>query len=88
MAEQDTELEQTPGLVRALRVLRERWTLIALCGIVAAGTAYAYVEHKQNVYTATASLQFTTNSLPDQVAGVGGARRSIPKAKRPRTSNS
>ena len=82
MVEQDTELEETPGLVRVLRVLRERWLVIALCALVAAGAASAYVEHKQNVYTATASLQFTTNSLPDQVAGVGGGQALDPEGEK------
>jgi succinoglycan biosynthesis transport protein ExoP len=82
MPEQDPELTETPGLVRALRVLRERWLLIALCGVVAAGAAFAYVEHKPNQYTATASLQFTTNSLPSQVAGVGGGQSLDPEGEK------
>jgi succinoglycan biosynthesis transport protein ExoP len=82
MVEQDTELEETPGLVRVLRVLRERWLVIALCGVIAAVAAFAYVEHKPNVYTATASLQFTTNSLPDQVAGVGGGGSLDPEGEK------
>src|ERR1035437_6296653 len=83
MPEQDPELTETPGLVRALRVLRERWLLIALCGVVAAGAAFAYVEHKPNQYTATAALQFTTNSLPSQVAGVGGGQSFDPEGEKP-----
>jgi succinoglycan biosynthesis transport protein ExoP len=82
MAEQDTELAETPGLVRALRVLRERWPVILLCGLVAAVVAFVYVEHKHNVYTATASLQFTTNSLPDEVAGVGGGASLDPEGEK------
>jgi non-specific protein-tyrosine kinase len=82
MAEQDNELADTPGLVRALRVLRERWPVIVLCAVVAAGAAFVYVEHKPNVYTATASLQFTTNSLPSEVAGVGGGGSIDPEGEK------
>jgi succinoglycan biosynthesis transport protein ExoP len=82
MAERDTEPTETPGLVRALRVVRERWLVIALCAIVAAGAAFAYVEHKANQYTATASLQFTANSLPSQVAGVGGGQSLDPEGEK------
>ncbi len=71
MPERDSETAETPGLVRALQVLRERWLVIALCALVSLVVAVAYVEHKPDQYTATASLQFTTNSLPSQVAGVG-----------------
>jgi polysaccharide biosynthesis transport protein len=82
MAEQTTTLEETPGLIRTLRVLRERWLVIAICAIVAAGVALAYAEHKPNQYTATSSLQFTTNSLPDQVAGVAGGGSIDPEGEK------
>lgn len=76
------DLAETPGLVRVLRVLAERWVVIALCALVAAAVAFAYVEHKPSEYTATASLQFTTNSLPDQVAGVGGSQALDPEGEK------
>lgn len=82
MAEQEAESAETPGVVRALRVLRERWPVIVLCAVVAAGAAFVYVEHKPNVYSATASLQFTTNSLSNQVAGVGGGGSIDPEGEK------
>jgi len=82
MAERDSELADTPGLVRALRVLRERWWVVALCAIVSFGAAVAYVGRKPNQYTATASLQFTTNSLPSQVAGVGSGQSLDPEGEK------
>jgi len=63
---------EVPGLVRALRVLRERWWVIALCPIVTLAVALVYLERQPKEYTATAKLQFVSNSLPSQVAGVGG----------------
>lgn len=75
-------MPETPGLVHVLRVLAERWLIIVLCGTVAAAAALAYVEHKPNEYTATSSLQFTANSLPDQVAGVGGSQTLDPEGEK------
>ncbi|HXB64352.1 MAG TPA: GNVR domain-containing protein [Solirubrobacteraceae bacterium] len=63
---------ETPGLVRALRVLRERWWVVVLCPLVALAVALVYVERQPKQYTATAKLQFISNSLPSQVAGVAG----------------
>jgi capsular exopolysaccharide synthesis family protein len=74
MPERDSEPADTPGLVQALHVLRERWWVIALCALVSVVAAVVYVERKPNQYTATASLQFTTNSIPSQLAGVGSGQ--------------
>jgi succinoglycan biosynthesis transport protein ExoP len=63
---------EVPGLVRALRVLRERWWVVALCPLVTLAVALVYLERKPKEYTATAKLQFVNNSLPSQVAGVPG----------------
>jgi capsular exopolysaccharide synthesis family protein len=82
MPERDSEITETPGLVRALRVLRERWLVIVLCTLVSLAAAVAYVEHKPNQYTATASLQFTTNSVPSQVAGVGNGQSLDPEGEK------
>ncbi len=82
MPERDSETTETPGLVRALQVLRERWLVIVLCALVSLVVAVAYVEHKPNQYTATASLQFTTNSLPSQVAGVGSGQSLDPEGEK------
>src|SRR5271154_3781631 len=74
MYEQDGDTLETPGLVQALHVLRERWWLILACGLVALAAAIVYVEGKPDQYTATASLQFTTSSIPSQVAGVSSGQ--------------
>ncbi len=62
--------EDVPGLVRAARVLRERWWIVAICAVVCLGVAVAYLERQPKEYTATSKLQFTANSIPSQVAGV------------------
>lgn len=82
MPERDSEMAETPGLVRALQVLRERWLVIVLCALVSLVVAVAYVEHKPNQYTATSSLQFTTNSIPSQVAGVGSGQSLDPEGEK------
>jgi capsular exopolysaccharide synthesis family protein len=82
MPERDSEVAETPGLVRALQVLRERWLVIVLCALVSLAAAVAYVEHKPNQYTATSSLQFTTNSIPSQVAGVGSGQSLDPEGEK------
>ena len=74
MEEQDADKLETPGLVHALTVLRERWWLIAGCALITLLAAVVYVEHKPNQYTATSSLQFTTNSIPSQVAGISSGQ--------------
>lgn len=74
MEEQDTDKLETPGLVHALQVLRERWWLIVGCALIALAAAVVYVERKPSKYTATSSLQFTTNSVPSEVAGVSGGQ--------------
>jgi len=74
MNEQDQDTLQTPGLVQALHVLRERWWLVVACALIALVAAVVYVEGKPNQYTATSSLQFTTNDIPSQVAGVSSGQ--------------
>ena len=81
-SERDSERVDTPGLVRVLGVLRARWWVIALSAAVAVGAAVVYVERKPNQYTATSSLQFTANSLPSQVAGVGGGQALDPEGEK------
>ncbi len=70
---------EVPGLVRALRILRERWWLVVLCPIVTLAVAVAYVERQPKQYTAIAKLQFVSNSLPSQVAGVPGEQAIDPE---------
>lgn len=82
MDEQDAVKHDTPGLVHALRVLRERWWLVIGCALVALAAALVYVERKPNQYTAVASLQFTTNSVPSQVAGVSSGQSIDPEGEK------
>src|SRR5271157_6072463 len=69
-AQETSTSTEVPGLVRALGVLRARWWVVVLCPIVALAIALIYVERQPKQYTAIAALQFSTNSLPNQVAGV------------------
>ncbi|HEX3692047.1 MAG TPA: GNVR domain-containing protein [Solirubrobacteraceae bacterium] len=62
--------EEVPGLLRAARVVRERWWIVAICAAVCLLVTVAYLESRPKEYTATSKLQFTANSIPSQVAGV------------------
>lgn len=42
-----------------VRVLRRRWLVIAICAVLAAGTAYAYAAPAPRIYRATAHLSVT-----------------------------
>jgi succinoglycan biosynthesis transport protein ExoP len=70
---------EVPGLIRALRVLRERWWVVALCPLITLAVALVYLERQPKQYTATAKLQFVSNSLPSQVAGVPGEQLVDPE---------
>jgi succinoglycan biosynthesis transport protein ExoP len=57
-------------LERALGVLRRRVPLIALCVVVVAGAAFGFSRHQTKKYTASVSLDFNTNALSQQIAGL------------------
>jgi succinoglycan biosynthesis transport protein ExoP len=57
-------------LEQALGILRRRLSLILLCVAVVAAAAYGYSKHQTKKYTATASLEFSNNSLTQQIAGL------------------
>jgi len=78
-AQEPSTSADTPGLVRALKVLHERWWVVVLCPIVALVVALIYLQHQPKQYTATAKLQFVSNSLPSQVAGVSGEQLIDPE---------
>lgn len=65
-----TAQAETPGLLNALGVLRRRWWLPLLCALACAVVAALLDSREHKQYTAAASLRFTTNTLPSQVAGV------------------
>lgn len=78
----EASLDNAPGIAQAIAILRERVWVIILCGVVAALAAFVYAERKPNQYTATSSLQFTTNSLPSQVAGGGTGQTLDPEGEK------
>jgi succinoglycan biosynthesis transport protein ExoP len=57
-------------LEQAIRILRHRGPLIALCVVVVAGAAYLYSKHETKKYTAVASVAFSSNPLSEQIAGL------------------
>jgi succinoglycan biosynthesis transport protein ExoP len=59
-------------LEQALRIIRRRLPLIAICVALVAGAAYLYSKHETKKYTATASLAFSYNPLSQQIAGLQG----------------
>lgn len=73
---------EVPGIVQALRVLRERWWVIAICAVVSLMSALIYVERQPKQYTATAKLQFTSNNIPSQVAGVPESQSIDPEGEK------
>lgn len=60
---------EVPGLVRTLRVLRERWWVVATAAILCTGAAVAYSLTATKEYTATSKLLFRQSNLPEQVGG-------------------
>lgn len=64
------------NLSQALRVLRRRVPLIALCVVVVAGAAFGFSRHQTKKYTATGSLVFSNNPLSQEVAGLSAISSS------------
>jgi capsular exopolysaccharide synthesis family protein len=81
-AHQTSTSAEVPGLIRALKVLRERWWIVLLCPIVTFVVALVYVERQPKQYTAVAKLQFSNNSLPSQVAGVSSSQSLDPEGEK------
>jgi succinoglycan biosynthesis transport protein ExoP len=52
---------------------------VVLCPLVTLAVALVYLERQPKQYTATAKLQFVSNSLPSQVAGVPGEQLVDPE---------
>jgi polysaccharide biosynthesis transport protein len=73
---------EVPGLVRMLRVLRERWLVVLICPLLTLAVAVTYVERQPKQYTAVAKLKFSTNSLPSQVAGVAENQSIDPEGEK------
>jgi polysaccharide biosynthesis transport protein len=58
------------SLEQTFAVLRRRLPLIVLCLVAVAGAAYGFSKHQTRKYKATASLDFSVNSLSQQIAGL------------------
>jgi capsular exopolysaccharide synthesis family protein len=61
------------NLERVLGVLRRYAPLILLCVVVVAGAAFGFSKRQTKKYTASASLNFSTNPLSQQIAGLPGS---------------
>lgn len=66
-----SDQNQAPGLIQALRVLRERWWIVAACAIVCVGAALAFSLRAEKQYSATSKLLFRQSNLSEQVGGTG-----------------
>jgi succinoglycan biosynthesis transport protein ExoP len=71
---------EVPGLVRTLRILRERWLIIVGTTIVAGVAAFGYSSTRPKQYTATSKLWFAPNTLAEQAGGVPSEPDSDPEA--------
>jgi capsular exopolysaccharide synthesis family protein len=63
---------ETLDIAAALRVIRRRAPLVALCAIVLGGAAFGFSRLQAKEYTATSALVFQTSPLSSQVAGLSG----------------
>jgi receptor protein-tyrosine kinase len=55
---------------RVLAVLRHRWWVILLFTVLVGGASFAWSEHQQKQYTATASVLFEDSQLNQQASGL------------------
>jgi capsular exopolysaccharide synthesis family protein len=62
--------EASLSIEQFLGVVRRGVPWILLCVVLVAGAVYGYSKHKPKMYTATASLSFSNNSLRQQIAGL------------------
>ena len=67
-------------LIGALRVLRHRAPLIALCVVITGGAAFALSKAQQKQYTATAQVLFRNAQLDQQAAGLQVVNQTNPAA--------
>ena len=77
--------DQALRLEQVLSILRRRAPLIALCFLLAAGSAFAFSKHQTKRYTAIASLVFDNNRLNQQVAGLTAVNTNSSNLSRART---
>lgn len=70
------------SIEQILGVLRRRLALSMFCVVLVAGAAYGFSKHQTKKYTATASLDFSVNSLSQQIAGLSVSNSSSALAAR------
>jgi capsular exopolysaccharide synthesis family protein len=71
---------ETPGLVGAIEVLRERWAVVLLAVVTCVGVSLALTLRATKEYTATAKLHFGQNQLITEVGGSAPAASADPQA--------
>ena len=71
---------ETPGLINALRVLRERWFVVVIAIVVCVGVSAVLTLKATKQYTATAKLLFTQNQLLTEVGGTAPQPSADPQA--------
>ena len=67
---------ETLNLEQVLHVLRRRAPWMVLCFVLVTGATYGFSKHQAEKYTATASLNFSNNSLSQQLAGLSAGSSS------------
>jgi polysaccharide biosynthesis transport protein len=67
---------ETLSFEQILGVIQRRLLLIMLCFVVGAGAAYGFSKHETKKYTATASVNFSTNPISQQIAGLSPTTNS------------
>jgi polysaccharide biosynthesis transport protein len=75
-----TAAPETPGLVNAINVLRERWWIVLVAIVVCVVVSLALTLKATKQYTATAKLLFTQNQLITEVGGTAPAPSANPQA--------
>ena len=69
-----------PGLVRALRILRERWWIVLATTVACVAVTFLWSKAQTKEYTATSQLIFRQNNLVEQAGGVSPAADTDPEA--------
>lgn len=71
---------ETPGLINAFRVLRERWWVVLIASVTCTLVSLVLTLRATNEYTATAKLLFAQNQLITEVGGAAPAPSADPQA--------
>jgi tyrosine-protein kinase len=77
----------TLDLGQALEILRRRAPLIALCVALIGGAAFVLARHESKKYTATSAIEFGSDSLSGQIAGLASAPSSVGSLLAQRATN-